>query len=90
MLAEYNRQPDMMVMTVLQHLHGFDMTFDPPRPTVLRHGPPGEYYRTLDEIADEYSRWRRNCEEFDRDPDRYRQRVRKRAVDMQAAERREP
>jgi hypothetical protein len=87
MFAEYDREPDMMVMTALQYLHGFDMTFDPPRRTVLRHGPSGEYYRTLDEIAGEYSRWRRNCQEFDGDPDGYRKFVRERDVDLLAGER---
>jgi hypothetical protein len=87
MFAEYSTQPDLMVMSALQSLHGFDMTFDPPDRNVIRHGPPGEYYRTIDEIAADYKRWRSKCEEVDRDPDGWRQRARERAEQVIAAER---
>jgi len=65
MFAEYSRKPDMMVMTAIQYLDGFDMTFDPP---ALKHGPPGEYYRTIAQIADEYTQWCAKCDDYDRDP----------------------
>jgi hypothetical protein len=59
---------DLMVASALQYLHGFDLTRDGGS---MRHGPPGEYIRSLSDIADELQRWQRNCREYDLDPDEY-------------------
>ena len=90
MFAHYAEQPDMMVMTALQYLHGFDMTFMPPDRNVISHGPPGEYLRSTADIEDELSRWLANCKEYDRDPEGYGQRARARGRALADAERQGP
>ena len=87
MFAHYAEQPDMMVMTALQYLHGFDLTSDPREPNITRHGPPGQYRRSTDDIARELSRWLVNCEDYDRDPDDYRRRAKARGQAAADAER---
>jgi hypothetical protein len=68
MLAEYDEQPDVLVMRGLQYLHGFDMTYRSQDHNFIGHGSPGAYVRTLQEIAVELGAWRVRCEEFDADP----------------------
>lgn len=89
MFAEYSTTPDAMVMSALQYLHGFDLTFSPPDRNLVRHGPPGEYLKTLDDVRGDFERWQADCVAYDRDPDGFsaRQRVatRRHAVEEFAA-----
>jgi len=63
---------DPMVATALQYLHGFALvTGSGGR---LRHGGPGKYLRSIDEVADELDRWLTNCREYDTHPRRYMKR----------------
>jgi hypothetical protein len=62
--------PDVMVNRAMTSLHGFDMAAsDPARPSLLHHGPPGCYYRTLDDVRAGLEGWRAECVEHDADPD---------------------
>jgi hypothetical protein len=70
-----DRIEDLMVASALEHLHGFDLTGDG---RLLRHGPPGEYIRSIAEIVDELNRWRQNCDEYDADPEGWVRRARAR------------
>ena len=67
------RSDDTMVNTAMAHLHGFDMVSrDPDRPSLLHHGPPGVYYRTLEQVQQDLDHWRRECSKFDQDPAAWR------------------
>jgi len=71
---------DMMVASALQYLHGFDLTGDKSGdPFLLNHGPPGEYIRSTDDVAQELERWRAHCGEYDADPVGWAQRARETA-----------
>jgi hypothetical protein len=66
-----------LVASALQSLHGFDLvTVSPGR---LRHGGPGEYLRSIDEVAAELDRWVADCREYDIDPRGYMKRSWERA-----------
>ena len=66
-----------LVASALQYLHGFDLvTISPGR---LRHGGPGEYLRSIDEVAAELVRWLANCRDYDNDPRGYMKRSWERA-----------
>jgi hypothetical protein len=69
------RVGDAMVWNALLHLHGFDMTSQPERPNLVRHGPPGLYVHAHQHIVAELSRWRTRCADYDADPDGFRQRA---------------
>lgn len=69
MFAEFDSPPDVLVMQAIQYLHGFDMTYDPENPHLISHGPPGEYVRTLSQIAEEFAVWVERCANYDADPD---------------------
>jgi hypothetical protein len=68
MLADYEENPDVMVMQALQYLHGFDMTYRSSDQRFIGHGPPGPYVRTLDQVSLELDEWRRRCAAYDADP----------------------
>ncbi len=80
---------DTMVGTALQMLHGFTMAFNTATPHLIHHGPPGFYVRSLDDIRDDFDCWRRDCDEFDADPDLYRERRRTAARKLADHERRQ-
>lgn len=67
-----------LVLTALQHLHGFDLCQDPSRPSVLRHGTTGEgeWVHSLDDIAGGLARWQRACDLYDADPQSWSEAVR--------------
>lgn len=69
MFARYSSRPDVLVMQALQYLHGFDMTYRSDDRRMIGHGPPGEYVRTLEEIAAEFEAWVERCIAYDADPD---------------------
>src|SRR5437660_783650 len=56
---------DAMVPFAMQYLHGFDMTHDPDAPSLISHGPPGTYVKSMDDIRTDLAYWRRNCREYD-------------------------
>ena len=69
------RVDDAMVLSALRSLHGFDMTYRPERPNLVKHGPPGLYVHSHEHIVAELSRWRTRCVEYDADPDGFRRRA---------------
>ncbi|NRQ30873.1 hypothetical protein HII36_03340 [Nonomuraea sp. NN258] len=60
------REP--MVRAALQHLHGFDLTHDPERPGVVRHGGTGRQVHDDAWIAERLARWEADCRHHDGDP----------------------
>ncbi|WP_331721076.1 hypothetical protein [Streptomyces sp. NBC_00454] len=68
---------DPLVMTALQHLHGFDLCQDPGRPGVVWHGRSGEgeWYHSLDDITGGLTRWQKACALYDADPQGWTQSV---------------
>jgi len=69
---------DPMVWNGLLCLHGFDMTAQPERPNLVKHGPPGLYVHSHQHIVAELSRWRTRCVDYDADPEGFRRRARER------------
>ena len=67
---------DPMVWNALLHLHGFDTAYQPERPSLVRHGPPGLYVHSHQHIVAELSRWRTRSADYDADPDGFRRRAR--------------
>jgi hypothetical protein len=67
---------DVMVMSALQYLHGFDMTYRSADRNEIGHGPPGTYMRSLEEIREELDRWRVKCVDYDADPEGWVSRAR--------------
>ena len=64
---------DVMVNRAMTSLHGFDMaSSNPERPSLIHHGPPGVYYRTLDDIRVGLVEWRAECVDYDSDPEGWR------------------
>lgn len=70
---------DLMVMSAIQYLDGFDLVNDPESGELLRHGAPGDYLRSTAEVAQELQRWRANCVAYDADPVGWSQRARETA-----------
>jgi hypothetical protein len=68
----FDGQP--LVETGLQSLHGFDLTSDPDRPSMLTHGGDGAYVHSDATIAAGLVRSKRYCAEHDADPEGWRQR----------------
>lgn len=62
---------DPMVLNGLQHLHGFDLTYDEKSPNMVRHGPGHRYVHSEQDIASSLQRWRANCATYDADPEAY-------------------
>ena len=69
MFAKFDQRPDVLVMQALQYLHGFDMTYRSDDHCFVGHGPPGEYVRTLDQVAEEFDAWVDRCAAYDADPE---------------------
>jgi hypothetical protein len=70
--VEGNAEPstDAMINRAMAWLHGFDMAVsDPARPSATHHGPPGTYYRSLDEIRSLLDVWLAECVDYDADPE---------------------
>jgi hypothetical protein len=66
---------DLMVGLAMTSLHGYDLAVrDPTRPTLLGHGAPGAYLRTLGEVQTELDSWRAECVTYDLDPEAWRAR----------------
>ena len=75
LLSEERLEP--LVESALQSLHGFDLVTV--APGHLRHGEPGEYLRSIEDVSDELDRWLAKCRDFDDDPRGYLQRQWERA-----------
>lgn len=75
--------PDLMVEAALQHLHGFDLRWDPVRPNVVWHGTEGraEWLHSAEHIAAEFTRWRERCAAYDADPEAWTRGVRGRGAE---------
>lgn len=71
---------DPMIRTGLQHLHGFDLTYDSESPSVVRHGMGKHYVHSRREIADALARWEATCSIYDSDPVAYLRQVKERAT----------
>jgi hypothetical protein len=69
MFAKFDPHPDVLVMQALQYLHGFDMTYRSDDHRLVGHGPPGEYLRTLGQVAEEFDAWVDRCAAYDADPE---------------------
>ncbi|MCP4960166.1 MAG: hypothetical protein GY925_12970 [Actinomycetia bacterium] len=75
-------EAEVLVMSALQHLDGFDMTRDPTDRNLVRHGGhiDGRPYLHSDQhIAEELTGWLSGLDEHDRDPDGFFERIRERA-----------
>jgi hypothetical protein len=73
-----DRFDDVPSMTALQYLHGFDLVHAPGEVFGVRHGAPGDYVRSLDEVGQELERWRQMCADYDCDPADWLRRARQR------------
>jgi hypothetical protein len=71
MFADYDGSPapDLLAMSGLQYLHGFDMTWQDVDHGLIDHGPPGEYVKPLIKIEADLDRWLANCRDYDADPE---------------------
>jgi hypothetical protein len=67
MFADFNTRPDVLVMEAVQYLHGSDMTYRSADHRLIGHGPPGDYVRTLVQIAEEFELWVGRCAAYDAD-----------------------
>jgi hypothetical protein len=67
--AKFDPRPDGLVMQALQYLHGFDLTWRSDDHRLVGHGPPGEYVRTLGQVAEEFDAWVDRCAAYDADPE---------------------
>lgn len=65
---------DIPVGMAVQYLHGFTLVRDPDAPHGVRHGGPGEYLKSLDEVRMDLEYWRAQCAAHDRDPAAWRER----------------
>ncbi|MFC1411549.1 hypothetical protein ACEZCY_20025 [Streptacidiphilus sp. N1-12] len=72
---------DPLVVTALQHLHGFDLCRAPGRPGVVWHGTSGEgeWCHSPDDIASQLTRWQEKCARYDADPQGWLRMVREQA-----------
>jgi hypothetical protein len=68
MFASYTTKPDLLVMQGLQYLHGFDLSYHSNDQRLIGHGPPGDYIRTLEEVAEEFTAWEQRCAAYDENP----------------------
>jgi hypothetical protein len=72
---------DPMLRNALQHLHGFDLTYDSGNPRVMRHNKGGErYVHSDEEVADALAQWEANCRLYDSDPAAYLRQAKERAL----------
>lgn len=70
MLAHYDNKPEMLVMSAIQTLDGFDLSYGNQRNVVGRVSPVGHrtYYHTDEHIKEEFQRWLTKLAAFDADP----------------------
>lgn len=77
---------DLMVTTALQHLHGFALRRQRDTPSVLSPDADGDFVHTMSDIESALARWRRQCREHDQDPEAFKGRARRLAVELLAQE----
>lgn len=70
MFAHYDNKPEMLVMSAIQTLDGFDLSVGDERNVIGRVFPLGGrvYYHSDEHIRSELHRWLNDLEAFDRDP----------------------
>jgi len=71
---------EMLVMSGLQTLHGFDITVDPADRNLIKHGGRDRgrpYYHSDEHIASCFTEWLDQLAEFDEDPEGFRERIRR-------------
>jgi len=70
MVAHYDDKPEMLVMSAIQCLDGFDLSHGDQRSVVGRAFPLGNriYYHSDEHIKAELQRWLNELEAFDADP----------------------
>jgi hypothetical protein len=78
---------DGFVLSALQQLDGFDLTESPDKKGFVRHGPPGDYIRSMDDVSRQFNEWLQRCAEFEADPETYRRRKQEREAPLLDAER---
>lgn len=81
MLSPRQVEAEMLVMSAVQHLDGFDMTHALASRNLVRHGGKSSdrvYYHSDDHVADELARWLDKLAEYDADPEGFLQRIRDR------------
>lgn len=72
---------DPMVLNALQHLHGFDLTYNDDNKKIVWHGS-GEFHLYDDEdIKNALDRWRSNCMLYDADPRSYLENAKRQAIE---------
>lgn len=86
MLADFDDKPDVLAMSGLQWIHGFDMTYRSADRRLIGHGPPGDYVRRLSEFAELFDDWVAECAAFDADPSEWRAQKRATAEAYRRAE----
>lgn len=76
---------DLMVLSALQRLHGFDLVWTDVAKTAVRHGGSEAYVHSSSAISQAFLTWLDDCRSYDADPAAYVQR--KRAAARAAAQR---
>ena len=79
---------DTMTFSGLEHLHGFDLRYDPERPGIAQHGRGAPYLHSQQDMAEAFARWRRDSARYDADPIGYLRKVRQQALAALEAEER--
>lgn len=69
--SETASMDDTMVMTALQHLHGFGLERNSTRPSLTSHSGHGSRVHSDQHIAEQFTRWTRACGHYDADPEEY-------------------
>ena len=70
---------DLMVLSALQRLHGFDLVWVDVERTTVRHGGSAAYVHSLGDIRQAFANWQNDCRGYDADPAGYVQRKREAA-----------
>jgi hypothetical protein len=70
---------DLMVLSALQRLHGFDLVWTDVARTTVRHGGSAAYVHSSGDIRQALATWRDDCRSYDADPAGYVQRKREAA-----------
>ncbi|MCP4078624.1 MAG: hypothetical protein GY743_00080 [Planctomycetaceae bacterium] len=79
MFARYEVSPEMLVMSAIQALDGFDLTFVGDRNLVGRQRGEGrEYYHSDNHVAEELGRWLQQLADYDADPGEFMQAIARR------------
>ncbi|MEV6244289.1 hypothetical protein [Lentzea sp. NPDC051838] len=67
---------DLMVLSALQRLHGFDLVWTNEEKTTVRHGGSAAYVHSASDISQAFIQWLDDCRSHDTDPAGYLERKR--------------